>query len=549
MSLSPSALPPIPDETARAAKAAFKKGNVYLTIGDQIGTVFAETDFRALYAADGAPAVSPVRLALVLIFAFMEDLADRAAADAVRSRIDWKYALHLPLDDAGFDASVLTDFRERLLQHDTPQPLFERLLARLVELNLLTAGGRQRTDATHVLAASRSLNRLELVAETMRLAVEALAEGATDWLKAIALAHWYERYHQVLTPFRLPRAKAKRDALALSIGADGFHVLDQLSAAPAAVAQLTEIQTLQTVWQQQFVRAGDDVHWRPTSALAPGAELIQTPHDVEARYSRHERKLAWTGYQIHLTETCDAARPHLISHVATTPAPTADVTLVEAIHADLAQADLLPQEHLMDSGYVAAHVLASSRATYGVEVVGPVAADTSWQAQQPDGICLAQFSLDWTRQQATCPMGQTSVVWSERANQYGQTVVDIRFAQSTCVSCPARQRCVRGTKNGRSLKVGVHYETLLAARARQQTPEYKALYKLRVGIEGTISAAVRRHGVRRSRYSGQRKTELQAVFTAMAINLHRAALWLMARRPKPRRSVGLACLAPTLLSA
>lgn len=183
MSLRTEPFPTLPEDTARVAWAAFKRqGSVYLTIGDQLGAVFESLDFGKMYAADGKPALSPNLLALVTVFQFMENLPDRDAADAVRSRIDWKYALHLSLGDTGFDDSVLSEFRERLAQHEMAQQMFEQVLIRLRELGLLRKGGKQRTDATYVLTATQLLNRVQLVAETMRTALEAVADYRPAWL-------------------------------------------------------------------------------------------------------------------------------------------------------------------------------------------------------------------------------------------------------------------------------------------------------------------------------------------------------------------------------
>ena len=255
MSVHITPFPALPEDTGRLAKAVFKrKGNVYLTIGDQLGALFDDVDFATLYAADGKPAVSPNLLALVLVLQFMENLPDRETADAVRSRIDWKYALHLPLADPGFDDSVLSEFRERLTEHETARRMFEAVLVRLQALGLLRKGGKQRTDASYVLGATQVLSRVQLVAETMRLALETLADERPEWLRRIALPHWYERYSLVLTGFRLPRAKEKQEALALEIGQDGFYLLDALAAAdvPESTRQLPAVQVLAQVWQQQF---------------------------------------------------------------------------------------------------------------------------------------------------------------------------------------------------------------------------------------------------------------------------------------------------------
>ena len=276
MSLHAQPFPVLPEDTARVAKAAFKrKGNVYVTIGDQLGSLFSDDDFAELYAADGKPAVSPNLLALVTVFQFMENLPDRDAADAVRARIDWKYALHLALADMGFDASILSEFRARLGRHAAAQQMFERVLRRLQDLDLLRKGGKQRTDATAVLAATELLNRVQLVAETLRLALEALADYRPDWLRAIALAHWYERYSLVLTTFRLPRTKEKQEALALEIAADGFHLLAALTRpeVPSQAASLPAVTVLAQVWQQQFEQGVDGPQWRTKPSKPPAAEV------------------------------------------------------------------------------------------------------------------------------------------------------------------------------------------------------------------------------------------------------------------------------------
>src|SRR5215216_1024704 len=170
MSLRPNGLTQIPAETSRVARAAFPKGCLAMRARDALGPLFTDEQF----AARGRPAWSPARLALVLVLQFVEGLTDRQAADAVRARLDWKYALGLDLSDPGFDASVLTEFRARLLADGQTERLLGLLLDRLRERGLLGKGGRQRTDATHVHMAVRDLHRLEQVIETLRAALEVL---------------------------------------------------------------------------------------------------------------------------------------------------------------------------------------------------------------------------------------------------------------------------------------------------------------------------------------------------------------------------------------
>src|SRR5215212_8180574 len=211
----------IPEQTAQIAQAAFPKGNLYLRMRDALGPIYSNPDFTHLFPKEGQPAEAPAQLALVTIMQFAEGLSDPQAADAVRGRIDWKYALALELSDPGFDASVLSEFRTRLLAGNAELLLFETMLTRFREQGLLKAKGRQRTDSTHVLAAIQTLNRLECVGETLRQALNTLATLAPDWLRSWVPSVWFDRYGRRFEEYRLPPAKSDRCALAEQIGADG----------------------------------------------------------------------------------------------------------------------------------------------------------------------------------------------------------------------------------------------------------------------------------------------------------------------------------------
>ena len=221
MSLRPQPIGPIPEQTARVVHAAFPKGHPYLTLRDHLGTIFQDADFAALFPAWGYPGLPPWRLALVTIMQFREHLADRQAAEAVRARIDWKYLLGLELSDPGFDFSVLSEFRDRLLAGGAEDLLLDTLLERGLALGWLPTRGQQRTDSTHVLAAIRVLNRVELVAETLRAALNAVATVAPTWLQGLAPLAWYERYGKRIEQTRLPQEPAQRDAYVQTVGEDG----------------------------------------------------------------------------------------------------------------------------------------------------------------------------------------------------------------------------------------------------------------------------------------------------------------------------------------
>ena len=373
MSLQPQGVYLVPEETARVARAAFPRGNnLAMLMRDHLGMIFDDQQFAALFSPTGQPAASPFRLALTTVLQFTEGLSDRQAADAVRSRIDWKFALALPLEDPGFDASVLSEFRTRLLDGQAEHCLFDTLLTLLRDQGLLKAHRRQRTDSTHVLAAVRGINRLELVRDTLRAALEQLAGEAPTWLRQQVPAAWGVRYQPHFND-RIPKGDAAQRTFAEDVGRDGVHLLGAVftDAAMGWLRELPAVEILRQVWVQNYVRTIDgSVTWRTAEVegLPPSARFLSSPYDLEARYSR-KNTTSWIGYTVHLTETCFSDAPNLITHVETTPATTADGAVTPKVHAALQAKDLVPETHLVDTGYLDAELLVQSQEEYGVDLL------------------------------------------------------------------------------------------------------------------------------------------------------------------------------------
>jgi transposase len=299
----------------------------------------------------------------------------------VQSRIDWKYALSLELTDAGFDASILVEFRTRLVASEQARLLFELLLKRLREAQLVKPRGRQRTDSTHVLAAVQALHRLECVGETLRHALDTLARITPDWLRTQAEPGWWERYGRRFEDSRLPTARTERYALAEQIGGDGHRLLNIVfQQAPDWMGQIPAIETLRQVWVQQFHWIEGVLRWREAGNLPPASRMIYSPHDIEARYGK-KRDTEWKGYKVHLAECCDPDGPLVITDVQTTSATTTDFEVLSTVQADLAKRSLLPDEHLVDSGYMSAGHIVTSQSEHDVQLIGPVLPDPSWQSK------------------------------------------------------------------------------------------------------------------------------------------------------------------------
>ena len=538
--MQPRPWPEVPEETARVARAAFRRGgSLPIRIRDELGSWYQDADFAVAYPVRGKPGISPAQLAMVTVLQFCENLTDRQAAVEVRGRVDWKYCLGLELADEGFDASVLAGFRERLAEGGAERVIFDRLLELLKRRGLVKAGGRQRTDSTHVLARIRELNRLELAGETVRAALEALAAAAPGWLAGVIDASWQRVYGQRIDELRLPESQRAREELAVQYGRDGYWLLEQVHGpgAPGWLAELPAVQALRQIWIQQYYRDGEKVIRREERehGLPPGRDRIVSPYDLEARYSE-KHGMSWLGYKGHFTETVSdpadddpgtgrPAVPNLVTDVQTTHAAVPDVVMTGPVHDSLDASGLLPGEHAVDSGYVSADLLVSSRLR-GVTLLGPLLAGTSAQART-GGYTTDMFAIDWDRRQATCPQGAVSSKWAPLRQRDGKEAISVRFATATCRACPARDKCTTAKWTGRQLSLRPReiHEAVTAARAGQDTRHWKDRYKTRAGVEGLMHQATCVTGIRRARYLGLAKTRLEHLAAATAINVIRLDAW------------------------
>lgn len=516
----------MPEETAVVGQAIIKPDSPYRLIGEQLFPQFREADYADLYSAEGKPGISPIILAFVTVFQFMEKLPDRQAAESMRMRIDWKYALHLPLTNAGFDYSVLSEFRDRLIQHEAEGRVFETLVQAFQTMGLVKARGKQRTDSTAMLTKVRRLSRLELVVETLRLAVGAMMTVERQWSEALIPPSWEQRYGERFVMQRY--SKKEGQDYEADIGEDGQWLLSRLEegGAPADLKDLQEVQVLKTVWAQQFRETQGKMAYQELKKY-DGHTQIQTPHDPEARYSR-KRRTEWVGDKVQLTETEDEGYPHLITDIVGTGSNHTDYEELSPIQLRLEKRRCKPSEHYVDAGYLSGPNLKDSQARE-IDLIGPLPTIVTPQDRIPDGITHAQFQVDIQNMCVACPQGHTASNPSPVGNS-----LHFRFPKPVCATCELRPRCCTG-KGGRTIGISAYYEQVRAARNRQETETFKKDYHLhRSGVEGSLSALVRGNGLRVARYIGHKKRHLQVVFTGCAANIQRTARWQAGIRPQTR---------------
>lgn len=537
----------VPAETVRVARRMMRRPSMAMRLRDALGPVWSDADFVEAFPSRGRPAASPGALCLVSVLQQVENLTDRGAAEAVCARIDWRYALGLELDDPGFDASVLSEFRDRLVEHDLADRVLGRVLEAADRVGLLDKRSSVRTDSTKVLAKIAQLNRLELVAQTLRAALEASAVAAPEWLAGWMSEERYERYERPVDNWRLPKSHVERERFAAVVGADGFAFLSAVGRAGGPVAALAPVVVLRQVWAQQFVSDGDRVRLRAKKAAGPGAEVIESPFDPQARYGVKGDR-TWKGYKVHLCETCSDVAPHLVVAVMTTSATEPDVNCTDTIAAQVRARGIRPPAHFVDQGYTsAAHIVAA--AAEGTDLYGPVRGDHS--ANDGDGIKrfrAADFTIDPTARTVVCPAGQVSTSWREQTKRSDRACARVTFPIRVCRDCPLRQRCTSvnldTSLRGRSLEfmIGPQGHALRKRRAEQESEAWKTGYRKRAGVEGTIAQATGRIGMRRCKYRGEAKTRLQHLLGAAAMNLIRIDAWQHNKRPETTRTTHLARL-------
>ena len=309
--------------------------------------------------------------------------------------------------------------------------------------------------------------------------------------------------------------------------------------APEWLRSIPAVDTMRQIWVQQYYIEEGVVNWRTKGNIPPPAVMISSPHDVDVRFCTNKRDKTWEGYKVHLTETCDRNTPNLITSVQTTASTVSDNNVTEKIHCELNDRELCPSEHLFDTGYGSVDLLLSSRGEYGIELICPMRPDNSWQSRTEGAFDISRFTIDWENQKVICPQGKVSVYWKD-TKRYDQPKILAKFHKSDCQACPSKTLCTRSQIHGhRELTFSPKEEhmTLQESRQFQKTPEFKERHTQRAGIEGTISQAVYALGMRRCRYRGLAKTNLQHVLTTCAINLKRVVDWLNEKpRSKTRKS-------------
>ncbi len=417
----------------------------------------------------------------------------------------------------------MSRFRDRLLEGNAEHLILDALVEACRKAGLLKDRGKVRTDSTHILAGVRELSRFEFAGETFRHALNEIAKVAPDWLRALVPDDWYKRYARSFVDASSLHKRKQELNLSQQVGQDGLILMRAVYSpeAPFELRDLPAVELLRRCWVQEFVLTKGKIGMRFKEDLAPAPQRMRSPYDIEMRYGIKGAK-TWEGYRLHLTESCDEDKPHLLVHTDTTAAPVADLVRVTPIHEALKAKEIRPEQHFVDNNYVSSKLLVESKREYNVALVGPIKAYRDYAGFVPD-----RFDIDWEREVVTCPAGRQSIRWRPEVPKSGREQITVGFSITDCKVCPSNEQCSKSAKrSGRTLALlpREQHRAREEVKQLQTTAEWMATYNIRQGCEGTFSQGMRA-GLRVTRYHSLKKTHLRNLAISAGLNLQRLGDW------------------------
>lgn len=486
---------------------------VYPRLEDELSTL------SVMYSPDrGRPAENPVRLLAVCLLQFCERLPDRQAAEACQFDLRWKFALHMELDEATFHPTLLTKFRNRLLEHSLESLAFDTCLELLVEEGWIKRKSGQRLDSTHVRGLLANMSRLECVRTTLKKALVALEERP----------HSFESWNSMWEEYVLGKVdfKSSKETLKKKMREVGYAVAEVLGFYKGAPEMdLAEMKLLERVFQENF-ELDEKGLWKQTPKTPAGS--IQNPHEPEAQWCTKSttKDKEWIGYKVQVGETVTETAhekgeytANLITAIVTQLATGSDEAGMKEVFNQLENNGIgKPGKLYVDGAYVSGEELAVAKKE-GREIRGP--------AQPPGGrqeLTAEHFKVDIEGKKATCPAGHDSTNCSKLTEEKtGKISYRIEWNNKLCEGCPLASKCIGKNQNHRTLTVREFHMFLQDRRDEMNTPEFEEEMHRRNGVEGTQSELVRAYGMRKARFRGFAKVKMQNYFIGAACNLKRVA--------------------------
>jgi transposase len=493
--------------------------------------LFVDDDLKGMYCADnGRPSLPPSLMSGVLLLQFFDDVSDDEAVQRLQFDLRWKVALHLPLDYAGFDPSSLTYFRQRLTENKQERYAFDRLVAVGRAAGFIADKVTLLIDGTPAKGAGAVQDTYTLLRKGIRKLLKAAGydvPGKRQGLSAqvqTLIARYVDRDRKADIDWANPEQRAAQ----LSVLVD-----DAEAALELALEQTDNPDVRSTGWLVTKI-LGDDVvtdeQGKPQIGQGTAPDRIISVTDPDMRHGRKSKSQRFDGFKV---MTATDANSELIVDISDAPASGSEgAQMLPAVERVESHADVVVERVIGDGAFGAGELRAAcaQRENQPIDLVAPVA-----QPQDAE-VAKSAFQIDLESHTATCPRGHTA---SGHAGpkEDGLPTWLFTFPRSTCEACDLFGRCVHSKVTGRTVGAGAYEAYLQAARARQQTEEFKQTYRLRPAIERKQAELVG-HGLRQTRYVGKAKRRLQRLWIGAVVNLKRLFTLAAARKADLRSAFG-----------
>ena len=483
----------------------------------EIYPIFSDDDFKDCYSIKGRNAISPAFFSLITILQWKESLSDPEAAEAVVRRLDWKIALHLPVDyNDSFNPSSLCYFRKRLKENNKMSLIFDKILGLVQKKGFIKKRSKQRIDSTHIITHVNRISTTDLLFRTVKCLIEEIEKNDKNYYENNIPEDIKERYSQRFSSFGL--SKEKRGDKQAEIVEDGLYLKSILEKIKSKnLQELEQLEIMETVFQENVIIKKKEINEKifiEVDEIECPKQTIFNPRDRSMKLGKKGR-LSWVGSKCHIVETAEKGQVNFITNMIQQSAPAKDILKHDEIREGNKQKGLKPKKTYVDSSYMSSNAIKKYQQE-GRKLMGYI--DDGTNSKKDPRFQKRNFKIKVKQKKIICPMGKKNSTWNESKDK---TRYNVYFNKNDCLQCKYKKECVGEKTSQRLFQVSVDYEYLQRRRKEQKTKKFKEEMSVRAQVEGTISALVRFHGLRKAKYKGEMGRELQYLLSACGLNVKR----------------------------
>ncbi len=491
-------------------KGFLPKEDSMMVFSKEIYPLFKDEDFKDFYSDKGRNGISPAFFPRVTLLQYKENLSDTEAKEACTRRIDWKIALHIPLEEkVNFDSSTLCYFRRRLKENNALSIVFDKIVELAIKKKFIKKKTNQRIDATHIVAHVNRISTTDLLFRTVKCVVEEIEKLNKEFYYKQIPEDIKERYSCRFSSFGL--SKAKRVDKQAEIVEDGLHLKKLIAnVSESEIEKYKQLKIMEIIFEENVIIKKKEIgnkEFIEIEEIQRPKQTIFNPRDVELKMGMKGKK-SWVGSKCHILETAEKGEINFITDMLHQKANENDKKIMNQINTSSIK------NLFCDGGYLSGRRIKEYEDN-GKKLMGYFQAANK---VKPEGFRISDFDIDMKNKKAKCPGKQESSCFTELKDE----TIGIRFRKSVCMQCEDYDLCVGKNKaKTRILNITKTHGYIQKRRIEQKTKEFKNQMKVRAQVEGTISEAVRFHGLRYKKYKGVLGDKLQFYLTGAAINFKR----------------------------